>query len=129
MELILKQPEGKHPFIGILFNNEYQAAKLNQAQVQVNNLFYYKIIFEPKADKIDLTLKMDDWLFTYKYEGLKYNSDKLKRFLFSTMGAECYNFSHLLLKGDNHHVVKTLSTQTHFILKVTEVNLLVEDQL
>ena len=103
MELILKTPVGKQPFIGILFNNEYEASKLNQAQVQVNNLYYFNIILEPKGKTLDLTLKLDEWLFTYKYENLTYNPDELKRFVFNNMGCEIYNFGHIINKYGNHH--------------------------
>jgi hypothetical protein len=127
MELILKQPPGKHPFIGILFNKEYEASKLNQAQVQVNNLYYYKAILEPLGSKLNLTIKLDEWLFKYTYEGLNYDPDKLKRFLFDTMGAEVYNFGHVVLKNDAHLLVKTLSTQSYFVLRVKELKLLMEE--
>jgi len=45
------------------------------------------------------------------------------------MGTECYNFSHIVLKNDNHTVVKTLSTHVHFILKVKELKLITEEEL
>jgi len=128
MELILKQPVGKHPFIGILFKSEYEASKLNQAQVQVSNLYYYNIVLEPKRNKIDLILKLNEWVFTYKYEGLEYNPDKLKRFLFNSMGSECYNFSHIVLKNGEHKVVKTLSSHSYFVLKVNELKLVSEEE-
>jgi hypothetical protein len=127
MELILKQPPGKPPFIGILFNKEYEASKLNQAQVQVNNLFYFKVILEPIGTELNLTIKLDEWLFKYTYEGLNYDPDKLKRFLFDTMGAEVYNFGHVVLKNDAHLLVKTLSTQSYFVLRVKELKLLMEE--
>jgi hypothetical protein len=126
MELILKQPEAKPPFIGILFSNEYEASKLNQSQVKMNNL-YYRIMLEPKGRTIDIILKLDEWAFTYKYEGLEYNADKLKRWLFNCNGSEYYNFSHLIMKNNQHQVVKTLSTQSFFVLKVNEIKLFQEE--
>lgn len=127
MELIFKLPPNKHPFIGILFKSEYEASRLNQAQVQVNNLYYFNVILEPIGDKLNLTIKLDEWLFRYTYEGLEYDPNKLKQFLFNSMGCECYNFSHIVLKNGEHKVVKTLSTQSYFILKIKELKLLQEE--
>lgn len=134
MELVLKQPIGKLPFIGVLFEKEFEASKVNQFLVQPEKVVYYKILLELLGDVreelyINLTLRHEETNFKFTYEKLKYDifdaHNKLK-WLENTRNADLFNFGHIINKHGNHQLVKTLSTHNHFVLKVDEIKMFTE---
>lgn len=126
MELILKQPENKHPCICILFDNEYEAGRYNQSIINQWQKYPFNIKFESSGSKLDMILKVRDYNFEFKYEDLKYVPDKFYHFLYNTKDSKAFSFCHIILKKDKHEVILTLTNRLLWVLKVDSVEFVEE---
>jgi len=127
MELVLKLPENKPPFLGILFDDSYQACTINKNAVNNYHTSTYHLVLEPMGDKLNLRLTCDSSGLNHLYENVRYNPEKLLKFIYMTKGCNQFNFSHLIRKDGKDTVVKTLSNQRLFVLKI--YNLSVNEEL
>lgn len=127
MELILKRPKNKPPFIGILFKDEYEASTLNQSWVNSYKDSLYTITFEPEGKDLTLRFSLDGYGLNYRYKNLKHDSEKFFRFMYETKTHGRFNFAHLILVKDKHVVVSTTVNRALFVLGVKKVSLLVEE--
>lgn len=121
MELILKLPPNKPPFIGILFRDKYRACTLNKSWVNNYNTHKYKIVLQVKGMVVDLIITEEGMGFRHTYEDLKYDSQKLLKFMRQTKEDKLFNFGHIITVLDNHEVVKTLANQRLYVLKVVKI--------
>ena len=124
MELVLKQPVGKPPFIGILFKDQLVAEKTNKSPIENYFTDIYNIAFEPNNDKVNLTLSSN--IHSYCYEGIKYDAQKLLKFLAVTRNNHLFNFSHIIDKQGQHTVVKSTINRRLWVLKVGTVEIIYE---
>lgn len=127
MELILKRPRNKPPFIGILFQDEYEASTLNQSWVNSYNTYLYNITLEPDGKEITLKLSLDGYGLNHRYKNLRHDPEKLYRFLYETKAHGKFNFAHLIMVRDKHTVVSTTVNRALFVLGVKKVTLLIEE--
>ena len=123
MKLIFKYPANKPPVICILFDNAYNASKLNQSFVNEHKNDLLVVTFEMQESKLDLILKLEEGKLNYRYKNLKYTPDKLISFLQSTKGSALYSFCHIVFHKSKHEVVKTIPGQTLWVLKVGSVEM------
>lgn len=123
---MLKKPENKPPFIGILYEREFEATRTNSNWVNNYYMDKYELIFEPKGTKITVRLINKGMGLDHPYENLDYKPELFKTFLRTTKSMKVFNFSHLINTLDGHKVVKTASTSRLFVLKVEKVYLLYE---
>lgn len=121
MELALKLPKDKLPFIGIRFYNEHEAASVNKSAVNNYHTSQYQIILEPQADKLNLRLVCSTFGLNHIYENLRYKPDQIMRFLYHTKGTKEFNFGHVVEKDGKDVVVKTVANQRLFVLKVSKL--------
>lgn len=121
MELILKTPANKPPFIGILFQKDYEAARLNQNLVNNYKNHQYELIIEPTGSLLNLRLYSEDIPFFYQYLGVSYSSDKLKSWYYNNKSNPEFNFSHLSATNDDLKVVRTLIGNKLFVLKIRKI--------
>lgn len=124
MELVFKLPKGKIPFIGVIFQNLYESATLNQDLVNSFKNSNYKIVMEQIKSEINLRLICEEHLLVRFYNGLKYDKMKLDAWLYLTQKSQQFNFSHLVKEGDKEIVVKTLKNQKLFVLKVENCHII-----
>ncbi len=122
-ELILKLPENKPPCICILFEREYDAQSLNYVFVTQHYRDNYKILFDIHRDgNLSLLFTHPDKSgLRYRYENLKYDNDKLKRFIENTKECTQFTFCHIVNDKSRHRVVKTIVTPRLWVLKVAWV--------
>jgi len=122
-ELILKLPENKLPCICILFVKEYDAQKLNYMFVNNYSDHFYKVTFDIAFDGSlsILFVHPDISGLRYRYENVKYDAEKLKRFIASTLYNEMFNFCHIVADKDKHRVVKTIIDRRLWVLQVFRV--------
>lgn len=127
MELILKQPKGKNPCICILFENTYEASKLNQSWPNNYKTYLYDVTLDIQEGKLDLILKLEGFSLNYKYENIKHYPDKLFRFLYETKGAKQYNFCHIIEHLSKHIVARTTVNQANWVLMVGKLTVKKEE--
>ena len=127
MELILKQPENKPPFIGILFTNIFEAERKNESMVKGYPECSFNLSMEPITAAINLILQPDTFSTQFSYTGVKYHYEALKKFLEATAGSPTYNFGHIIKPLDTHEVVRTRSQRKLFVVKLKSIKLIVEE--
>src|ERR1035437_7927486 len=124
MELVFKLPKDKPPFMGIVFENLFEASTLNQDLVNSYKNSEYKIVMEQIKSEINLRLICEEHLFVKFYNGLKYNKQKFDAWIYLSKKSPQFNFSHLMREGDKEIVIKTLKNQKLFILKISTLQLI-----
>ncbi len=124
MKLIVKLPKDKLPFIGIQFPYSYEAGKTNQDLVTNYKHIQYKIVLEFVKDKVNIKLVSQENMITRSYNGLEYEKDKLKNWLYLTKNAKAFNFSHTIKEGGKELVAKTILQPQNFILKLNQCQII-----
>lgn len=125
LELIFKLPKDKPPFIGVVFEKEFTAERFNQKWINSYRNDDYKIVFESYNEGLNLRLTSSIGCNTV-YENLKFDKDKLRRFLYLTKSTKRFNFGHVTIKNDKHIVARTSVNGCYCVLKITKVILLTE---
>ncbi len=131
LELVLKEPENKPPFIGIVFESSYNACKENADLVErfkQNPKTEFWMGIEVFSNYCDIKLQCSNPIGIRFYRKIKYSPEKLQQWMRQTRFKPAFNFSHLLRDGDKHVVVKTLPDQFNFVLKLQTVKLQVGEQ-
>lgn len=125
MELELKLPDGKPPFIGIIFQNEWDGY-MNKEWADSYHTSLYQLIFEPAGETLKITFSSRNWNFKYTYQPVKYDLDKLKKFMQATKGSRVYNFGHIIWKEGNHKVIRTRANARMILFKIDQVKVVYE---
>lgn len=126
MDLVLKMPKGKPPFIGVLFLSQWDAQRTNKLLPDSYSMDTYQISLEP-SHKLFLNLH-NGTIHRARYE-LGYDPVKLLRFLHQTRECRKFNFGHVYLEDGDHKIALTTATMKKFVLKVDKVDVVAEDQL
>lgn len=126
MELVLKIPQGKPPFVGILFAVTHEAAALNADLVINHRHKNYKLIFEVVGTHLNLRLICEDLVTVRFYNHIKFSPEKLKSWLYIIYSKKVtvINFGHITTVKDKHELVKTTPQSKNFVLKVIHCQLL-----
>lgn len=127
MELVLKLPKGKPPFVGVLFEQEYQGADLNLDLYKAHGHRPYKLVLEPIKLRIHLRLICEDIVTVRFYNGLKYDLQRLNDWMYLTKKAKLFTFGHVVFRDDKHYPVRIHPGNKPFALKVESLELLVPD--
>jgi hypothetical protein len=120
MELVLKMPQGKPPFIGLEFPSSWKG-ELNKDLVYENADKQYKLILETER-QLKMTLVCEDIAVRRVYPGIGYHPARLKNWLTQMRQYSQVNFGHVYLQDGNHKIVK-LAGQKNFVLKVVNIEL------
>jgi hypothetical protein len=123
MELVLKMPQGKPPFLGVVFDNVREACSLNQDLVNEHASSVYTISIEHSGIHVNIRLVCEDPHYIRVYKNVKCDPKKLENFMYLNRLAANFNFSHLLRDFDREIVVKTLGRYKLFVLKIQGVYL------
>lgn len=118
MELVLKIPKTKPPFIGVLFNFENDAVTKNKGLVEHDADFDFDMILEP-SQKLYIKLIRDSH-FSERYE-VNYDPVELLKFLHHTRESKRFSFGHLLLKEGNLVVPKTRAWNKLLLFKIKTI--------
>lgn len=134
MQLVLKGqtevPADKPPFMGILFDvNEHQeAATINRDLLTPLRNAQFAIEFEPHSKTLDIRLLCSNPISIRFYRNIKYEPEKLEKFLRDTRFTKQFNFSHLVLKEGKETVTRTNPENSLFILKIDNIRLRIMDR-
>ncbi len=128
MELVLKLPKGKPPFVGVLFEQEYHGADMNVDLYKTHGNRAYKLVLEPIKTKINLRLICEEIVTVRFYNGLKYNHERLNDWIYLTKNTSAYTFGHVVFREDKHFSVRVHPGGKPFVLKVESFELLVPDE-
>lgn len=126
MELIFKQTFNKPPCICILFDNAFEASRLNQSFVIEHKTGLFDITFEWQESNLDLILKLEDGKLNFRYEKLKHSPEKFQLFLSQTKASEVFSFCHIIKSQGKLELVKTLSSQALWVIKVKNIDVIKE---
>jgi hypothetical protein len=118
MELVVKLPKGKLPFIGIKFAEMHEANELNKDLMNNYSTCIFKVILEPHKNEMNLRLICEEKLLVRFYNGLKYDPEKLKAWIYLTKTAKSFNFSHIYQLGDKEKVAMAIMSRKLFVLKL-----------
>lgn len=129
MELVLKIPRDKPPFIGILFPQylTHDAKKENTDLIYPHNTSPCRIILEPLKEELNIRLICEEKVTVRFYSHIKYNPTKLKDWLYLTQKATKFNFAHLDIEYDRHIVLKELGSKRNIIFHIESVRLISEE--
>lgn len=106
MKLIVKLPEGKLPFIGVRFNNAWNAAKTNEDLLEYHHTATYHLKFVIKQDSLMLSLYCKERSIQRHYMNLEFEPEKLKRWLQITEGLRGFNFGHTFMNKNKEEVAR-----------------------
>ncbi len=119
MKLVIKLPEGKLPFIGVRFNNSWNAAKTNEDLIEYHHKEVYTIKFVIKAQTVNLNLYCKDRSIQRHYKDVEFEPEKLKRWMQLTEGLSGFNFGHTFMNGNKEEVGRfTHDLKRLYVLKV-----------
>ncbi len=129
MDLVLKLPKNKPPFIGILFPKylTHDAKKENVDLICSTNSSPCRIILEPLKNELNIRLICEEKVTVRFYSGIKYNPIKLKDWLYLTTKATKFNFAHLDIEFDKHIVLKEASGYKYMLFHMESVKLITEE--
>ncbi len=134
MQLVLKGqkevPADKPPFMGILFdvNEHHEAATINRDLLTPLRNAQFAIEFEPHSKTLDLRLLCTNPISIRFYRNVKYEPEKLEKFMRDTRFTKQFNFSHLVLKGGKETVIRSNPENTLFVLKIDNIRIRIMDR-
>ncbi|MGZ7043633.1 MAG: hypothetical protein ACXVHT_01300 [Methanobacterium sp.] len=123
----MKLPKDKPPFIGILFERDWEGQKLNCDLVEESKHHIYSLEFEICNGHLNLRLMCPDILTVRIYAHLKYDPEKFKAWLYMVKKASTYNFGHVFSVKDQHVLLKSYNKKYNFVLKANKCSV-VEEQ-
>jgi hypothetical protein len=118
MELILKLPPNKHPFIGVVFDHDYEASEPNKMQFNNYQRDLYELSILP-GEKLTLTLSSRMGKCSDKYV-VNYNPVELLKFILKTRD-QSLTFGHIYQKDGKLHVARTRSNMTQCLITVSKI--------
>lgn len=118
MELVLKIPKGKPPFIGVLFHTKEQACSKNSVFLPDNESFEHELVMDP-SQRLSITL-FYRFGFSEKYE-VDYNPVTLLKFLHHTKDCASFTFGHLYMASGKMTVAKTNGKEKPLLFKIKSI--------
>jgi hypothetical protein len=124
MELELKVPKGKLPFVGIRFNNSFAAVSTHKEMVDLFKKTALKMRLERAGDRLFVRLISDSPNREYRYTQVVYDWSKLQIFL--AVPTKEWNFGHIINVNGRDQVVKTIPDNKVFTVKLDDIQILHE---
>lgn len=119
MELLLKLPKAKLPFIGIVFGSVREACRLNEHLINSPKDKVYTLTFmQPNKDGVEIRIRSENGKDYVIYRRVKCDPVQLENFMFMTNRFQDFNFGHVLRDFDRDLVVKTNELGKPFLLKL-----------
>lgn len=129
MELMLKMPKGKAPFIGILFEIEREGAKLHADIVEKYQRENFEVVLEHTKRVLNLRLLCKDKVMVYFYNHLRVDAEKLNSWLYLTRDCKAFTFGHIIRELDRERLVLSHPSRKRFVVKVCACKVVaVEDE-
>jgi hypothetical protein len=124
MELALKIKEGKTPFVGILFAQDYDACRFVSTQwVRNHPDEEYKLVIRTFGEVGDLTLVNEKIDCRFMYSNLRVNRFELRAFVAAMRPKQKYKFGHVIRSPSkqNLELVKLSDKLKPWLLNVNEI--------
>ncbi len=122
MELSLKMPKGKPPFIGIVFTSVREACSLNEELVNSPVDILYSLTFmHPTNNDVQVRIRSDNMKHFVIYKNVKCDPVQLENFIFINRMKQDFNFGHILRDFDRDTIVCTKEQYKPFVLKLQGV--------
>ncbi len=118
MDLVLKLPKGKLPFIGILFEHESVGGRMYSEIIERYPFKEYRVVIENIGNTINLRLICEETTTVYFYNHLGFDAEKLRSWLYLTKHQKEFNFGHVFNQIDKHQIVKSSPSLKKFFIKV-----------
>ena len=129
LELVLKMPKGKAPFIGILFEIERDGAKLHAEVMERYQNEAYEVVMEHTQRVLNLRLICKEKVLVCFYNHLKVDTAKLNSWLYLTKDCKAFTFGHIIRELDRERLVLSHPSRKKFFVKVSSCKLVrVEDE-
>lgn len=125
LELITKLPEGKPPYIGIVFERAWEGESLNKIWPETYGKDWYQLSFEVRGDILELNLKSNA-TNRCKYPIQKFNLAKLRMFIEQTKNIQQINFGHLSIWNGEFKQIRTSVNRAKWLLGVNKIEFLAE---
>ncbi len=126
MNLALKVPKGKAPFIGVE-SGEHVAGDTNKDLVLDHSEKEYKIVLEHTRTRLHLRLICEELVTVRFYESLQFDPGKLKDWLYITRKSTQFNFGHIYVKGNTDFIARVYPEKKTFVLKVINVEFVTDE--
>ena len=126
IEIVFKQPEGKLPFIGLLYSNAYNGKTDNQDIVNSYKNYTYKLDIEPlkQVNRVNIHLHQPGMNLKAEYKDVSVNFEKLKKFLTINFNAKFFNFGHITVSRNAHELLRTSINSEFWVLKLDEIKVI-----
>jgi hypothetical protein len=124
MQLVLKLPANKAPFIGVILHGQEQSGLLNADLILKHQNKKYRIIIEHIHHVLNLRLICEEIVSVRFYDHLEFDPEQLKSWLYVIKRANYVNFSQLKLVNEKLSVLRTSPQNKLFVLKIYKVEYL-----
>jgi len=124
MELELKVPRNKPPFLGIRFNNSFAAVHTNSDMIDQFKNHVFTMSVESAGGGLNIRLNIDRPMRIWHYNGVKFDRSKLLIFL--AVPTKQWNFGHIIDVNGRDQIIKTIPKNEVFALKVGDLRILDE---
>jgi hypothetical protein len=121
LELVLKFPELKPPFMGVKYEREFTGSRVNQSWVNSYGRELYQIRLEPEGDVIRVTITTEKVANRYTYVISKFNSKKIEEFIGRIGIGQLINFGHVIQIEDELKIIRTSVSNKNWVLQVNKI--------
>lgn len=129
MELVLKMPKGKAPFMGILFEIEREGERLHADIVEKYQNESFEVVLEHTKQVLNLRLICKEKVMVYFYNHLRVDANKLNSWLYLTKDCKAFTFGHINRLLDKDKLVLSHPSRKRFVVNVISCRLVaVEDE-
>lgn len=132
MKLILKLPEGKPPFVGVLLkesDNRSYPERLNEDLINEHKYAGYCLTFEFTNNLLNLALVSAKGDIVRHYKDVEFEGAQLASWVYATRNASSFNFGHVRIERGKECIVKTWGKKINFVLAVQSYDVRDEFQL
>lgn len=118
MELELKVPKDKLPFIGIRFNDAFAAVHTNKEMVELYRKHNFTMTAEYAGGRLNIRIAIDSPLRIWHYNGVKFDKSKLQ--IFMALPTKQWNFGHVIDVNGRDQVIRTIPKNEVFSVRIQD---------
>jgi hypothetical protein len=123
MELSLKLPAGKFPFIGIRFTDLKEAAELNADLFDLKPAGSFHIVLQPELTHCDLKIFCNEPAVFRTYKNLNHDPFEFRDWSKKLNPTMNFNFGHIVkIDGKDRPIINTL-TDKLYVIKVESISI------
>lgn len=125
LQLVLKRPKDKPPFLGVLFDSEFKASRYNEWWIQnPGEATRIGLMIEPKRGVLEIKI-VPAYANGSVYRIEDFKPFELQQFLIYAMSQKVVNFGHVIIKENKHIPVRTNNGKL-WVLKISNIEFIKE---